>query len=50
MTSPGPGYVPTQSTPGRRLPGYGLWVLVSGALLYGVVKTVDTSAALFTGG
>ena len=32
------------------LPGYGLWVLVSGALLYGVVKTVDTSAALFTGG
>jgi hypothetical protein len=25
-------------------------VLVSGALLYAVVKTVDTSAALFTGG
>ena len=32
------------------LPGYGLWVLVTGALLYGVVKTIDTSAALFTGG
>lgn len=51
MTSPGPGYVPTQSTPScRSLPGYGLWVLVSGAPLHGVVKTVDTSAALFTGG
>jgi len=32
------------------IPGIALWVLVSVALLYGVVKTVDTAAALFTGG
>ena len=32
------------------IPGIGLWVLVSGALLYGVVKTVDTALPLFTGG
>lgn len=32
------------------IPGIALWVLVSGALLYGIVKTVDTAAALFTGG
>lgn len=32
------------------VPGIGLWVLVSGALLYGVVKTVDTALPLFTGG
>ena len=43
MTSPGPRV---------RLDAvnFGEEVLVSGALLYGVVKTVDTSAALFTGG
>ena len=35
----------------RRVPGVGaaLWMLVSGALLYGVLKTVDTAAALFNG-
>ena len=30
--------------------GATLWVLVSGALLYGIVKTADTASALFTGG
>ena len=32
------------------IPGVALWVLVSGALLYGIVKTVDTALPLFTGG
>ena len=31
------------------VPGIALWVLVSGALVYGVAKTVDTALALFGG-
>ena len=44
---------PTSADAPRKIssvPGIGLWVLVSGALLYGVVKTVDTALPLFTGG
>ena len=40
---------PSGSASASQLPGAALWVLVSGALLYGIVKTIDTAAALFTG-
>ncbi|MEK6228484.1 MAG: MFS transporter, partial [Actinomycetota bacterium] len=36
--------------PASVVQGATLWVLVSGALLYGIVKTADTASALFTGG
>jgi hypothetical protein len=36
-----------QTASASPVPGIAPWVLVSGALLYGVAKTVDTAAALF---
>jgi hypothetical protein len=40
---------PRQTASASPVPGIALWVLVSGALLYGVVKTVDAATALFGG-
>ena len=40
---------PTRTASASPVPGIALWVLVSGALLYGVAKTVDTALALFSG-
>jgi hypothetical protein len=40
---------PRQEASASSVPGIALWVLVSGALLYGIVKTVDTATALFGG-
>jgi hypothetical protein len=39
----------TETASASPVPGMALWVLVLGALAYGVAKTVDTAAALFGG-
>jgi hypothetical protein len=44
-----PVETPRDTASASQLPGIGLWVLVSGALLYGVVKTIETAATLFGG-
>jgi hypothetical protein len=40
---------PRETASASSVPGIALWVLVVGALGYGVAKTVDTATALFSG-
>ena len=40
---------PDQTASASSVPGIALWVVVLGALAYGVAKTVDTATALFGG-